>query len=406
MSTRSRAVPSPAVERVRALLARVDAVEPQVQAWVVLDRAALLRQAEAADAAPPAGPLHGVPVGLKDIIDTADLPTQNGTVLHAGRQPSVDALLVQRLKHAGALVMGKTVTTELATYAPGPTRNPHHPAHTPGGSSSGSAAAVAAGMVPLAVGTQTNGSVLRPASFCGVVGFKPSAGRIPRDGVLEQSPSFDCVGVFANSVEEAALLAAVLADEAVPDLAPLSPALAWFDGIAWDRVAPDAQAACRAWQHAQGLPAVALPTGCDTAIEQHRVVMEAEIGQAFAALDRTQLSASLQGQIERGLRTASADLQQGRDAALALRAAFSLWFDEHGLDALAMPAALGTAPAGLASTGDPVMCTLASFAGLPAISLPLLSGANGLPLGVQLIGRFGDDRRLLRAAAALLSQAR
>jgi Asp-tRNA(Asn)/Glu-tRNA(Gln) amidotransferase A subunit family amidase len=394
------------VERVRALLARVDAIEPQVQAWVVLDRAALLRQAEAADAAPSRGPLHGVPVGLKDIIDTADLPTQNGTVLHAGRQPAVDALLVQRLKRAGALVMGKTVTTELATYAPGPTRNPHNLVHTPGGSSSGSAAAVAAGMVPLAVGTQTNGSVLRPASFCGVVGFKPSAGRIPRDGVLEQSPSFDCVGVFANNVAEAALLAAVLADEAAPDLAPLSPALAWHDGLAWDRVAPDAQAAYRTWQQGQGLRAVALPAGTDTAIDQHRVVMEAEIAQAFQALDRTRLSASLQGQIERGLRTPADQLHQGREAALALRAAFAAWFDAQGLDALAMPAALGTAPAGLASTGDPVMCTLASFAGLPAISLPLLTGANGLPLGVQLVGRFGDDTRLLRAAAALMPQAR
>ncbi len=395
------------VERVRALLAHIDAVEPQVQAWVVLDRAAVLRQAEAADAAPPTGLLHGMPVGLKDIIDTADLPTQNGTVLHAGRRPAVDALLVQRLKRAGALVMGKTVTTELATYAPGPTRNPHHTAHTPGGSSSGSAAAVAAGMVPLAVGTQTNGSVLRPASFCGVVGFKPSAGRIPRDGVLEQSPSFDCVGVFARSVAEVALLAAVLADDAAPDLTPLAPALAWHAGLAWDRVAPDAQAAYRAWQQGQGLRAVALPAGSDAVLEQHRLVMEAEIATAFQALDHTRLSASLQGQIERGLRTAPAQLEQGRDAALALRTAFTAWFDTHGLDALAMPAALGTAPAGLASTGDPVMCTLASFAGMPAISLPLLQGANGLPLGVQLVGRFGDDARLLRAAAAaLLSQPR
>lgn len=394
------------VERVRALLAHIDTVEPQVQAWVVLDRAAVLRQAEAADAAPPTGLLHGVPVGLKDIIDTAELPTQNGTVLHAGRQPAVDALLVQRLKRAGALVMGKTVTTELATYAPGSTRNPHNTAHTPGGSSSGSAAAVAAGMVPLAVGTQTNGSVLRPASFCGVVGFKPSAGRIPRDGVLEQSPSFDCVGVVARSVAEAALLAAVLADEPAPDLAPLSPALAWHDGLAWDHVAPDAQAAYRAWQQGQGLRTVALPAGSETAIDQHRLVMEAEIATAFHALDRTRLSASLQGQIARGLRTPAHQLQQGRAAALALRAAFTTWFDAQGLDALAMPAALGTAPAGLASTGDPVMCTLASFAGLPAISLPLLQGANGLPLGVQLVGRFGDDTRLLRAASALMPQPR
>ena len=412
------AVPLSALERARALLARVDAVEPEVRAWVALDRERLLAQAAAADAAGPGGPLHGWPVGLKDIVDTADFPTENGSVLHAGRQPAEDAVLVRRLKRAGAIVMGKTVTTELATYAPGPTRNPHDLRHTPGGSSSGSAAAVAAGMVPLAVGTQTNGSVIRPAAFCGVVGYKPSAGLVPRTGVLEQSPSFDCIGVFARSVEEVARLVEAMAGDdgrdpmtcgrVAPPLArvaaaepPLPPRLGWNGQPAWERVVPDAQAAYQALVERLGWRQVALPAGCDAAFAQHRCVMEAEIAGSFEPLWRrgaAQLSASLQGQIERGLQTTAVEVRRGQAAATVLRAAFGRWFEAEGLDAWATPSALGTAPAGLASTGDPVMCTLASFAGLPAVSLPLLQGANGLPLGVQLVGAYGDDARLLRTA--------
>ncbi len=198
-----------------ALLERVDEAEPRVQAWAWLDRAAVIEQAREADRlrgqAGAAWPLAGLPVGVKDIIDVRGMPTEDGTVLHAGRVAVRDAALVRRLRDAGAWPMGKTVTTELATYAPGKTRNPHDPAHTPGGSSSGSAAAVAAGMVPLAVGTQTNGSVIRPASFCGVVGFKPSFGLLPRRGALQQSAPLDHVGVFARNVGDAALLAQALA---------------------------------------------------------------------------------------------------------------------------------------------------------------------------------------------------
>ena len=196
---------------VAACLRQIEIREPEVQAWTFLDPAYALQQARAADqrqaAGLPLGPLHGVPVGLKDIIDTADMPTENGTVLHAGRCPGADAAIVTALRNAGAVILGKTVTTELATYAPGKTRNPHNPAHTPGGSSSGSAAAVAAGMVPLAVGSQTNGSTIRPASYCGVFGYKPSFGLIPRDGMLRQSPHLDQVGVFARCIEDVALLA-------------------------------------------------------------------------------------------------------------------------------------------------------------------------------------------------------
>ncbi len=198
-------------ELVASCLERIDEVEETVQAWTYLERDYAMKQARKADLARksgiPLGPLHGVPVGIKDIFDTDDMPTEDGTVLHAGRRPVSDATAVAQLREAGAVIMGKTVTTELAVYGPGKTRNPHNPEHTPGGSSSGSAAAVAAQMVPLALGTQTNGSVIRPAAYCGVVGYKPTRGLISRTRVLRQSPPLDTVGVFARTVEDAALAA-------------------------------------------------------------------------------------------------------------------------------------------------------------------------------------------------------
>ena len=203
-----------AADLAEAAIARIEATEPEIRAWAWFDPEFVRAQAKALDAhratGRPIGPLHGLPVGLKDIIDTARIPTENGTALDAGRVPREDAFVVARLKAAGALILGKTATTELAFFAPAPTRNPANPAHTPGGSSAGSAAAVAAGQTPLAVGTQTAGSVIRPAAFCGVVGFKPSFGAVPRTGILAQSPSLDTVGVFARSVPDAALLAETL----------------------------------------------------------------------------------------------------------------------------------------------------------------------------------------------------
>jgi Asp-tRNA(Asn)/Glu-tRNA(Gln) amidotransferase A subunit family amidase len=190
-----------------------------VQAWAYLDTDQAMLQARAVDAwrrsGRPIGALHGIPVGVKDIIDTRDMPTENGTPLDAGRRPAQDAIVVQRLRAAGAVILGKTVTTELAVYTPGKTRNPHDPRRTPGGSSSGSAAAVSAGMAPLALGSQTNGSVIRPASFCGVVGYKPSRGLVPRRGVLTQSPTLDTIGTFSRTLEDAALLLMSLPDTTI-----------------------------------------------------------------------------------------------------------------------------------------------------------------------------------------------
>src|SRR5882724_9357597 len=213
-------------ELVSACLERIRATEPLVQAWAFLDERHALEQARAADerkrSGEPIGALHGVPVGLKDIIDTADMPTENGTVLHKGRTPPGDAAVVKMLRAAGAVILGKTVTTECAYFAPGKTRNPHNPEHTPGGSSSGSAASVGARMVPLALGSQTAGSVIRPAAFCGVHAFKPTHGLIPRTGVLQLSRTLDHIGIFARSIEDLALLAEELVgyDDGDPDTRP------------------------------------------------------------------------------------------------------------------------------------------------------------------------------------------
>jgi len=318
--------------------------------------------------------------------------------------------------------MGKTVTTELATYAPGKTRNPHRASHTPGGSSSGSAAAVAAGMVPLAIGTQTNGSVVRPASFCGVVGFKPSFGAIARTGVLTQSPPLDQVGVFARSVEDVALLAEAMwgfderdpatRPEPAPPLAdvassepPQPPRLGWTPTPWWDRVAPDAREAFgglleRLGEHRCD---VALPAGAGQAIAWHRTVMEADIAASFEAeyeRGRAQLSDSLAGQIERGRRVTAVEYRKAVAQAGPLNAAFAPLFER--VDAIVAPATLGTAPPAASGTGDPLMCTLWTFCGMPAISLPLLQGADGLPIGVQLVAARGDDARLLRTARWLV----
>ena len=399
-------------------------------AWQHLDRDDLLQQAERADTAHAErradGALHGLPVGVKDIIDTAGIPTENGTVLHAGRIPLHDAAIVSRLRAAGALVMGKTVTTELATYAPGVTRNPNHPEHTPGGSSSGSAAAVAAGMVPLAIGTQTNGSVIRPASFCGVFGFKPSAGLIPRTGVLVQAPSFDAIGVFGRTLGDVALLAQTIAghDESdtstllrpVPPLVrtmdsevPLPPTLAWVATPFFERVAPDAQAAFAELVELLGPRSrpFELPFDAQAVVRQHQLAMEVEIADSFARefeLGRDRLSASLQAQIERGRAAGAIHYRRALAPIPRLLDALDDLFDH--CDAILTPATLGTAPHGLDATGDPIMCTLWTYLGMPALSLPLLHGENGLPLGVQLVGRRGDDARLLRTARWLMEAVR
>ena len=416
-----------AEQLVQACLERIRQTEGQVQAWQHLDEAHALAQARARDAdrreGRAIGPLHGVPVGIKDIIDTADMPTEDGTVLHAGRTPSEDASVVAMLRAAGAVILGKTVTTELATYTPGKTRNPHDFERTPGGSSSGSAAAVAAGMVPLAIGTQTNGSVIRPASFCGVYGFKPSHGLIPRHGILKLSRTLDSVGLFARSLDDIALLAEQLVghDERDPDTRPRAripfvrlaaedppfpPRFALVKTPFWDMADASTHEAFAEVADVLGPQCEEYELGASMreAWTWHRTIMEAEMA---AQLDlewdkgRERLSEPLRQQLARGRETTALAYQRALARIPRLNGAFDELFDRF--DAVLTPAAPGSAPP-MAGTGDPLFCTLWSLCGMPALNLPLLHGPDGMPLGVQLVGRRGDDARLLRSARWLIER--
>jgi Asp-tRNA(Asn)/Glu-tRNA(Gln) amidotransferase A subunit family amidase len=409
------------VELVAACLARIDALEPQVRAWAALDRELALEKAGAADAARQAGkgvgPLHGLPVGLKDIIDTADLPTENGSPIFKGRRPSQDAASVTALRRAGGVVLGKTVTTELATTTPPPTRNPVDLEHTPGGSSSGSAAAVAAGMVPAAVGTQTGGSVIRPASYCGVYGFKPSFGVIPRTGVLPQSGTLDTLGVFGRSVEDVALLADALQAYDAGDPAslttsrprllatatedfPLPPVFAFVKTSAWGLAEPATHDGFGELVEALAsqVTEVNLDLTTEIGLAAHRTIHDVEMAAAYGPLlERAPelMSKGLTQRVERGRAVRGVDYV----AALAQRARCYASVEEvltaYGM--ILTPAAPGPAPKDLGTTGNPVFCAFWTFLGVPAVSLPLLE-ADGMPMGVQLVGPRGDDGRLLRAA--------
>jgi len=411
---------------IEACLAVIDARESEVQAWAFLDPDYARSQAQRADAAHRSGvdlgPLHGVPVGIKDIFDTRDMPTECGTPLHAGRKPEYDAAAVAVLRAAGAVILGKTVTTELAVYTPGKTRNPHDLSRTPGGSSSGSAAAVAAGMVPLALGSQTNGSVVRPASYCGVFGFKPSFGTISRYGVLAQSRPLDTLGVFARNIPDIALATEVLAayDPRDPDMRPmaqrrfcavaageppLTPMLAMVRSPIWDRAEADLKEGFAELEEALGetCDEVALPETFDQAIAWHRCVMYADLAKSYQPLyerGRDRISAELREMLKEGRKVLAVDYNRALEWREVLNVGLEQIFERY--DAIVTPATAGPAPAGLESTGSPAFCTLWTFCGLPAISLPLLSGADGLPIGVQLVGRRGDDARLLRTARWLV----
>ena len=413
-------------ELVEACLAQIEAREPAVQAWQFLDRQHALLQAEMADeahrAGRPHGPLHGVPIGIKDVFDTRDLPTENGCALHAGRTPRRDAAAVALLREAGAVILGKTVTTELAYYAPGKTRNPHDPARTPGGSSSGSAAAVAAGMVPLALGTQTNGSTIRPASFCGVYGYKPTHGLISRRNMLRLSRALDHVGLFARTLEDLALLGEALmrfdADDedmrpaAPPPLLrvlaeepPVEPKLAFVRTPAWEQAEPPMREGFAELLEALGPRAepVELPEIFAAAWPAQKAIMEADMAHNLRRefeTGREMLSPVMQETIERGRAVPARDYLAAQDVARAL--AGEIGEIMFAYDAIVTPAAPGPAPAGTA-TGSPAFATPWTLAGVPALTLPLLADENGMPMGVQLVSRRGDDARLLRTARWLVS---
>ena len=398
-----------------AALARIAETEPAIRAWCHLDDAEAEGRALAIDAAGPRGALAGVPVAIKDIIDTADQPTENGTPLDAGRRPDADATVVSRLRAAGALILGKTVTTELACGASGATRNPHALSRTPGGSSSGSAATVAAGGVPLALGTQTAGSVVRPAAFCGVWGMKPSFGTIPRTGVTRLSRTLDHIGVFAGSTRDVALgIDAISGDDGVDQACarraptrlaaalalPLGrPRLALIREPAWDEVEPAAAAAYESAARALGAEPLTLGSCFENAAAVHRGIMQREIAHAFAhrwKRGAAELSDTVRSHIAGGQEIDADAYLALLDAADEMRRAF-----EHALrpyDAALTPAAPGPAPEGLAFTGSRQQTMLWTLLGVPAINVPALT-VDGLPLGLQVVGRFGADATTLRAAA-------
>lgn len=404
---------------VQSCLDRIEAVDGEIKAFVHLDAAQALAAADAADTARGTGngvgPLHGVPVAIKDIIDTSDYPTEHGCPIFAGRQPTRDAACVAALRNAGAIIIGKTVTTELALLTPSLTRNPVNTNLTPGGSSAGSAAAVTAHMVPAALGSQTAGSVLRPASYTGTVGFKPTFGLVSRRGVLMQSHTLDTVGTFARSVDDTALLVDCLAGfdsddpasfpRSQPNLAaiaaaspPTEPIFAFVKTPAWEQ-------ASQATHDAFAELADVLGARCEEVeidsladiIEWQRVTQIAENAAYYGPLldaAPEHISQGLTDRIEAGRRepvVGYVDAIRARSGAIA---SVSRVFDRYG--AILTPAAPGEAPEGNSSTGSPIFNGLWTYLGLPCVSLPLLTA--DYPIGVQLVGGARDDGRLLRAA--------
>ncbi|WP_435703433.1 amidase [Yoonia sp.] len=416
------------VQLVQSCLDRIKQTDDAIKAWAFLDPDAALAQAAECDrirkAGMALGALHGIPVGLKDIIDTAKMPTQRGTPIFAGRQTDQVARLVEYLREAGAVIMGKTVTTELAFVHANETRNPHNPDHSPGGSSSGSAAAVAACHVPLAIGTQTNGSVIRPASFCGTFGFKPTRGTISREGVLQTSVSLDQIGCFGRTLADVALLTDVVGGydqrdatsfaRPRPDMAagaaadaPVPPDFAWFDLPFNDRLSADARDGIDAVLDILG-PQVTKMQPADTLSNLVAVqarIHEYEIAQHQAEVFDNhwdQISDTLKPVIRRARQITKTEYEDALAVKASAEAFFADFFVEF--DAIIAPSAAGEAPKFGNSTGDPIFCTLWTLAGLPCVSLPLLVGETGLPIGLQLIGPVEKDDRLLRTARWLQNE--
>jgi len=411
---------------VSACIARIGESDDALRAWCYFDPDKALAEAIARDElrrhGGTLGPLHGIPVGVKDIIDTEGMPTELGSPIYRGRVPRANAAVIDKLLEAGAVIMGKTATTEFAFLHPAGTRNPHNPAHSPGGSSSGSAAAVAAGHVPLAIGSQTNGSTIRPASFCGLFGFKPTRGMISRRGLLETSPTLDQVGVFARSLEDAALLSDALSGfdaadcmsflRARPNILagardepPMEPNLVWFEMPFADRLSPASREGLEEILDALG-PRVERfppPRAFAKVVRHQQVIHEYEMARALQAeIDDhwDSISDTLQPALQRGLAHSDDDYSEALATIESMAEFYTEVFNEY--DAIVAPSAPGEAPLKEAGTGDPIFSTLWTFSGLPALTLPLLEGEAGLPVGVQLVGAPEGDDRLFRTAAWLM----
>ena len=401
---------------------RIKKFEKDVKAWAYFNKKELLEKAKEADeyrkSGKPLGSLHGLPVAVKDIIGTLDMPTECGTVLRKEMTGAQDAEVVNLIKIAGAIVMGKTVTTELAYFSPGKTTNPHDSLRTPGGSSSGSAAVVAAHMAPLSIGSQTNGSTIRPASYCGVVGYKPSYGLISRSGVLRQSDKLDHIGVFGKSVEDVALFTKALikkdlydsstihyaADEMlkVCKKGPLfEPKFIFYKTKNWKNVDKLSQNSFEFFikTFKKNIEVFDTPSYFDFIPKYHKIIHETDMAnnfQNYYKKSKKKLSKEMIGAIERGLKYTAKDYAEAIDFMKRSYESYKEVFEDyHGV---LTPSTTGVAPKGLKSTGSPEFCTTWTYMGLPSISLPLLTGANNLPLGIQLIGDKLDDLRFLGVA--------
>lgn len=396
-----------AVQLVRACFARIEQRENTIHAWTALQKQAALDHAADLDSGALRGLLHGLPIGVKDLFDTVDLPTRYGSPIYERHRPGLDAASVALCRGAGAVVIGKTVTTEFATYQAGPTRNPRNDAYTPGGSSSGSAAAVADDMVPFALGSQTAGSIIRPASYCGIVGFKPTFGAVPRAGVKSLAESLDTVGGFARSVPDVALFASVMMrDPRMLDLAyEGKPRVGMCRTLQWRHAQPEtkeafAQAAATLSRAGAVVQEVPLPSQDCMLVQLHADIMAFEASQslAFERLQHaSQLSPKIQAVLEAGSQITAEEHIKNLARAEESRARVNGWFQDF--DVVLAPSAAGEAPFADLGTGDPQFSRAWTLFGLPCLNLPFATGPQGLPVGLQVVGQRYDDHRTLAVAA-------
>jgi len=388
-------------------IARIAEREPEVHAWTFLDTEAAMRRARALDSQASAGLLHGLPIAVKDLFDTFDMPSSYGSPIYAGHRPAWDAASVAVARASGAIVVGKTVTTEFATFHPGPTCNPRNLQHTPGGSSSGSAAAIADWMVPLAFGTQTAGSIVRPAAYCGVVGYKPTYGMVTRVGVKMISDMLDTVGALARSVPDVALFVAALAgrrelliDQSTPDV----PRIGLCRTYEWNRAQPETvavfeDAGKRLRAAGANVRDVTLPPPFAGLAEAQTSIMVFEVAKSLAyenLAHRKQLSADMTKMIDAGLAVSPQQYDAARSLTRACRAMLPQIFSQF--DVLLAPSTAGEAPEGIAATGDPLFNRIWTLLHVPVVHVPVANGPHGLPVGVTIAGAVGDDRTTLRAA--------
>ena len=416
------------VDVAKSFINRIEEFEKKIKAWAFFDKKLLLEKAKEKDdwrlSGKPLGPLHGLPIAIKDIFKTEDMPTQYGTPIRENYQSRDDAKVVSLLRSAGAIIMGKTVTTELAYFDPGKTTNPHDYSRTPGGSSSGSAAAVASFMAPLAIGSQTNGSTIRPASYCGVVGFKPTYGLISRTGVLTQSFLLDQVGIIARSVEDIALCTSVIIGKDLDDKSTISfptedflnraktrphfdPSFIFIATSKWKNLD---QAAKKDFEKFlkkidKQVTVYSNPSYFEKIFDYHKIIHESDMAYNFLSTyekHKKKIGKKMIEAIERGLSYKAKDYAEAVDQISIIYDTFKDTF--HHYHAIITPATTGYAPNGLSYTGSPEFCTTWTFLGMPAITLPLIEGSGKLPLGVQLVGERFDDIRLLQTANWLFTK--